>query len=435
MILSALSPRMTAFALLLGGGVALDAASLIAVRALAGGDPRRPGGRAVGHWLPIAAAALAAVVLRRSDVATGVLFATSVACLSLMMGLLSYFSTTDATPPRPADRRAWPFVLPAAMLAMMAGFSSRLSILHAGMMALLGLAVWSVWTDPDAAAAPDEGPARDSAAPDGATEERATQEPATQEPATQERATQGRATHQSAAPDSAAQAGAAEVGTAPRVENGPDDSPAAGPPPPARGAPVHRALLALAIVLGVAGAWAAVSGVVVASETSRLPAGLLAAAVLSPLLTMPMLASASTLGERGQATSMATTLVGVALLNLCALLPAAVIVWHVLPGATQFTSRVLNLAPAAVASSQPETIDDAYAETDGSLLGSLRAGAEPMPYPLTVWRIDTVILVVLGFALLPVALGRWTIGRAEATGLMIGYAVYLALVMALAGRV
>ena len=58
-----------------------------------------------------------------------------------------------------------------------------------------------------------------------------------------------------------------------------------------------------------------------------------------------------------------------------------------------------------------------------------------MPYPLTVWRIDTVLVLVLGFALLPLALGRWSLGRTEAGGLIVAYAVYLAVVMALAGRV
>jgi hypothetical protein len=33
---------------------------------------------------------------------------------------------------------------------------------------------------------------------------------------------------------------------------------------------------------------------------------------------------------------------------------------------------------------------------------------------------------VVGFALLPAALGRWFIGRLESAGLILGYAAYLA---------
>jgi hypothetical protein len=49
-----------------------------------------------------------------------------------------------------------------------------------------------------------------------------------------------------------------------------------------------------------------------------------------------------------------------------------------------------------------------------------------MPYPMAAWRVDNVLLVVLGFSLLPIAMGRWLIGRLESFLLIIGYIIYLA---------
>jgi hypothetical protein len=351
--LAAVNPRLAAFALLLGGAVALYTASLIAVRALAGSDPAQPGRRAVGHWLPIFAVAIAATVLRRADVAIGVIFATSVASLSLMLGILAYFAPLDE---HPATRRGWPFVLPAALLSLLAGFTGALSMLHAGVLAILGLVVWSVWTEPR---------------------------------------TEG-------------------------LEGFGDVPPAREPRPGA------AMFFWVAVALSAAGGYLASAGAARASEWSRLlPAGLLAAAVLSPLLTMPMLATSSALAERGHSSSMAGTLVAVVLLNICVTLPTSVLVWHVQPGVTE----MLSLKPPAVTvSTQPE-VDERYSTVEKPLLGVLGAGAQPMPYPMTVWRIDTVLVMVLGFALIPVSLGRWSLGKTEAGGLIVGYAVYLGVTM------
>ena len=49
-----------------------------------------------------------------------------------------------------------------------------------------------------------------------------------------------------------------------------------------------------------------------------------------------------------------------------------------------------------------------------------------LPLPLTVWRIDAIVITVVGFALLPAALGKWRLGRMEAVALIAGYAGYLA---------
>src|SRR5690242_761259 len=113
------------------------AASALAGRGGTGGAGNRPGWRAVGHWLPIAATALVAAARGQADVAVALAFATSVCCLSFVLGVLLYLSPLQELP---ATRRAWPFVLPAALLSLIAGFSGHLNWIHALAMMLLGAA-------------------------------------------------------------------------------------------------------------------------------------------------------------------------------------------------------------------------------------------------------------------------------------------------------
>jgi hypothetical protein len=47
---------------------------------------------------------------------------------------------------------------------------------------------------------------------------------------------------------------------------------------------------------------------------------------------------------------------------------------------------------------------------------------------MSSWRIDNVFLIVLGLALLPISIGRWTLSRGEGFFVLLVYAFYLALV-------
>ena len=58
----------------------------------------------------------------------------------------------------------------------------------------------------------------------------------------------------------------------------------------------------------------------------------------------------------------------------------------------------------------------------------------PLPYPLAVWRIDTVLLLMLSFAMVPVAMGRWMPERLESILLVVVYAAYLVAQTMLAAR-
>jgi Ca2+/Na+ antiporter len=126
------------------GAVLLYAASRASVDALAGlGES--PGGRAFGHFFPIAAAAIVAVCMRRSDLALSIIFSTSVAALSLVLGSIVLVAPHAEAPA--TLRRLWPFVLPAALLTLLAGFAGRLTWVHALILLGEGAALLLAWSE------------------------------------------------------------------------------------------------------------------------------------------------------------------------------------------------------------------------------------------------------------------------------------------------
>jgi Ca2+/Na+ antiporter len=336
-------------ALLALAAVTLYVASRAAADALAGGDPGRPGARAFGHCLPIAITALLCLhplMARpgldpaggRPQIAVGILFASSVACLTLVLGVVTYIAPLTVLP---TSRKAWPFILPTALLALIAGFNGSLNWLHASMLALLGVAVMNLWVD--------RGPERAPYPADVSESEHT----------------------------------------------------------PRRASWARWLQLGLAIVLSGVGAWGAARGVAEVEQRSRILTGvLLAGTVVGPLLTLPVLGSTAAVAERGRSDSAVSTLIAIVLINLCAILPLVILAHHVL------TAFAAPPATASQAATLPTTLPE-----------RLRA----VPYPMISWRVDTVVLVVIGFALIPWAIGRWTSARAESVALVFGYAIYLAL--------
>jgi len=316
--------RTQSFTMIVVASGLLYAASRTAVFALSRSDGSDPGRRAIAQWLPIASTVIAAVLLRRADIAVAVAIGTSVACLTLAMGLATYVMPMKTLPD---SRRAWPFVLPAALLALMAGFSTCLTWWHALMMLALGGAILRVWR------------------------------------------VSSREDHDSAPPLPSGQTGLT---------------------------------LILALVLMGLGGYLAVTGDLACSANTRvISPGTIAATILSPLLVLPMLSGASSVAQAGRTGQAVTALIATALLNLCALLPIAILLW--------------------------------YPATSGWSLHSYRDFRAPwesvhaLPYAIATWRIDTVILVVMGFSLVPVSIGRLTVGRTESVLLMVGYAIYILL--------
>ena len=92
---------------------------------------------------------------------------------------------------------------------------------------------------------------------------------------------------------------------------------------------------------------------------------------------------------------------GVVMLNLCVLLPLVALMPY-----------AIALKPAMHFSRHRWIYLEGYAP-------------QPMPFPLAVWRIDAVALIVLCTLLLPVGAGKWNLGRGEGAVLIAAYCVYL----------
>ena len=129
---------------LLIGAVLLYTASRTAAEALAG-KTRSPGKTALAHWMPVAVAAIAALLVRRADLALCIIFCTSVASLSLVQGTIVLMAPRDEAPPD--LRRVWPFALVTALMALLAGFAGRLTWMHALIFLGEGAVLLAVWMD------------------------------------------------------------------------------------------------------------------------------------------------------------------------------------------------------------------------------------------------------------------------------------------------
>jgi Ca2+/Na+ antiporter len=346
--------------ILLGGMVALFACSRVLTILFArvgGGADARIGARAVTLFVPIAAASLIAMFLGRPEIAVGIVFGTRVGAATLAVG---FVAVADPIKPGPARwRRLWPFLLVASLLVFVAGFKGSLNWHDAVALLIEGLIVFSLWTEP----------AEYSVSPhDTLTESDLAHEDDDPRAITLSYAT--RASDQDAWP----------VG---------------------RVAVLTFELAMIATLLWLGG-WAVAQGAVRSSTTLRgMSTSGLAASVVSLALILPMMHGSWRMAAGGRAWAPVTAQIGVVLLNLCALLPALILLPYIaanVPALTRWSG-------------------DALAWHEG--LPRL------LIYPTAVWRIDNVLLIIMGVMLLPVALGKWALGREEGLALIAGYAFYL----------
>ena len=130
--------------LIVAAGITMYIASKALADALVGGRAAVPGRLAFGQWLPIAILAVAAALAHRQQVAVGLIFATSVACLSLATGAVGFLGAPVIPP---WARRTWAMLVPAALLTFLAGFRASISLFNAGILALQGLCILLLWND------------------------------------------------------------------------------------------------------------------------------------------------------------------------------------------------------------------------------------------------------------------------------------------------
>jgi Ca2+/Na+ antiporter len=312
--------------------------------------------RAVGHFLPIAAASLVAMLLGSTDVAVGIVFGTSVGALTTVVGIAALAQPVEGGPRK--WTRLWPFALVASLIVFIAGFKGTFQWHDAVALLTEGVVIVGLWL---------------------------------------------------------------ELGERPRVASSGDvygevlsgSSTLNYETPKPRGPwriDWGRAALALGeLVLIGALLWvsslAATRGAVRTGGASSRGAGVsasaLAGSVISLALVLPMTWGSWRRAERGRSWSPVSTQVGVVLLNLCALLPLLI----VLPYAAARLPQLSRWAGDALA----------YGEGTPRLL----------LFPAPMWRIDNVVLLIVGALLLPVSLRRWNLGREEGMVLIAGYFFYL----------
>ena len=151
--------------------------------------------------------------------------------------------------------------------------------------------------------------------------------------------------------------------------------------------------IALAVVAGL-GMVQGAAGLALHNPAFR--PGVSAVLALGPAIVLPMIPPLATSAERGRRDEATSTIVYFALINLSVVLPLVVVAGQ--------------LIPAAVATTEP----------------SARANLQ---FPILVWRLDTVLLTTIGLLLLPTAIGRWALSRAEGLGLIGVYVIYLFLTL------
>jgi hypothetical protein len=302
--------------LLAGAAVAFYIASRLGAAAL---DWRgaNPAGAAAAHWLPMAAVTIT-VLKHYPHAAVSIIFASSVACLTLVPGVtLLGLPRVEPDAPAPVEsresgrHRAWSMVLPTALLALLIGFKSHFTLQHALILIAQGIVTLAVWSAPSA-------------------------QPSALDPS-----------------------------------------------------PPHAAVLVFEILFWIAltliGAIMAVVGIAdVASRVPHLTTGLTGALMIAPALALPMIGAALSSTSRGQADAVISTAVDCVLLNLCVLLPTCIIVWRIVGGPN-----------------------------------------DPLPYPMASWRLDAVVLVICGAALLITSTRRWIPGRAEGWIALLAFAAYM----------
>jgi Ca2+/Na+ antiporter len=134
-------------------GVAMYIASKALADAITGGDSTAAGRLAIGQWIPIAVLAVAAVISNRQQIAVGLIFSSAIACVSLAVGAVAFLGLA---PVSANSRRNWGMMVPAGLLAFLAGLRGSISLFNAGVLAIQGICVLLLWNDrPDPATAAD----------------------------------------------------------------------------------------------------------------------------------------------------------------------------------------------------------------------------------------------------------------------------------------
>ncbi|MGE5610223.1 MAG: hypothetical protein ACM359_13295 [Bacillota bacterium] len=158
----------------------------------------------------------------------------------------------------------------------------------------------------------------------------------------------------------------------------------------------------VALALAGVAAWAATRGAEQLSQHDlRYSTNTLAATLLSVALALPMVGTGVGLAGEGRTWVSLTAQVGVVFLNLFALLPIVILI----PAASHWVAA----KGLTVAATQPVW--------------------EMTLFPRLNWRLDALAGVILSLMFVPMSSGRLKLDRRLAGGLVVGYCVYLVVML------
>ncbi|MGA2498666.1 MAG: hypothetical protein ABSH20_13050 [Tepidisphaeraceae bacterium] len=138
-------PHDVAIVMLSGGCAVMLACVLLHSRGLAAENRPHVTRRALGHWLPIAACVLVAVLLRHTELAVALVLGTSVAALSGVTGFLLIAGPVEQTPP--FAQPVWLFAPIPVVLAFVLGIRGGLGLMDAGLLFAQGVLLLVLWIE------------------------------------------------------------------------------------------------------------------------------------------------------------------------------------------------------------------------------------------------------------------------------------------------
>ena len=321
-------PRSQAVFVLIAGSAGLLTAVLLLARTLFSELESAPTRRTIAHALPIGVTVVIASLLGQTHIAIALIFGSSVAALSAVVGFVTFAGPVQGAPP--FSQRLWSFLPVPMVLVFVLGMQGRLGVFEAGVLLGQGILVALIW-------------------PLGRD-------------------------------DSVMDAGFAAT---------PEQAPASS-----NVLATVLTIVALALLSAVA-AWAAVRGAQrLHLADVRYPSAVMAATLLSVVLTMPMVSTGVPVAVAGRGWAAITSQIGVALINLCIFLPLAVLI------------PMLMKVIRAVGTTTQVSLD-------------------AITYPRVAWRIDAMALLILSLLYVPASDGRLRLGRGVAIGLIVLYSAYI----------
>lgn len=164
--------------------------------------------------------------------------------------------------------------------------------------------------------------------------------------------------------------------------------------------PARVAQTMLAVLLVATGCYIAFVAIdLVNVRVGRETGDILATILFGPASALPLIGAATHLLRQHRSTEAVGSLIGSAVLLLGVTLPVTALAWS-----------LLHFDPP---------------DRDGGWFNLVRTGLPAIAFPLRVWRVDAVLLVVLSIAIAPAAFGRWSLGRLEGLLLVLLYLGYL----------